>query len=304
MSVDCSKSNRTADEIKYCACQDTISSIKQQMAAYDEKNVQYALDDASYNRWSVEHANWQNKIGNYSKYAKYGVSENFKIEWGYTNADTNTRCSECAKRKLENGWWDDGKGMARNAGVAGQDIRCNLKPGTSLQGWEYYVDDQKTWGWNESGRKWWTCTKSESGKQTELTEYNNAEPLSDPQNPSVNWKVKGRPTAPTIPSFGDIVCCNQTFSGLSVANGSININNISQNCNINTVTTPTPKPTTVTTPKPTVTTPKPTVTMPKPIPGLSGFNNNTIVIIVMVIIIICMSMSSLLGVGLTFTSDE
>ena len=210
--VDCDKIDRTADEMQYCICQDAIKVLNKKIAAYDEQKIKYALDDASYNRWFTEHTNWKNRSGNYSKYAKHGLSEDFTIDYGDPYQDTNSRCSECAKRKLENGWsvpsGMDGKGMIKNnyynrSGI----MRCDLKPGTSLQGWEYYVDDHTNWGWMPEywlTRKWWTCTKSEVGKQTELIEYNNAEPLSDPQNPSVNWKVKGKPTSPTIPNFGNM----------------------------------------------------------------------------------------------------
>lgn len=311
MSIDCTKTNRTTDEIQYCVCQDAISLFKQRIAQWDAKQSAYALEIASYNRWLAENNDWKSKTGNYSKYQKAGLSEDFKISGGSIFADTNTQCRECAKRKKENGWitspWaEDASKMVKVTDKYNYQ-RCDLTLSeTPLLGWENYVDDNSNWGGEGAWYKWWTCTKSAERKRIEIEEYNNAEPLTDPTNPgSVNWKVKGKPTEPDIPNINDIVCCAQTFSGLSVVNGSINIDNISQDCNINnsnnsTVTTPS---STVTTPRSTVTTPKPKSTTNKQL--LPGVDNNTLVIIVIIIIIIiCMSMLGLFGIGFAFTSDE
>jgi hypothetical protein len=160
-----------------------IESDEQLNEYYNETVIpQYEIQLAEYNKKLREHNikldNWKSRTGDYSKYKNYGISEDFRINWGGAFEDTNARCRECAKRKVEGGWWvKDGK-LAKNIGWPGQDLICDLAPGTSLTGWSGY-SDSGAWGWqagHSGSRKWWSCKKSQSQIDKEVSEYNRAKP--------------------------------------------------------------------------------------------------------------------------------
>jgi hypothetical protein len=288
MSLDC-KNPKNDQERSLCMCINAVDNAKRKMEEYNRLVEVYNKELQSFNNWAEYHRTWERREGDFAKYRFHGISQDFVIRWGYHGSDTNTLCSECAKRTLENGWWDDGQGMAKNAGVVNQDFRCELKPGTPLLGWHSYRDDNTRWG-DWGGRKWWTCTKGGIQKTNESIEYMDAEPQYDPTGLTrIRWGIIRKPPQPPILPEGDnFQCCSIVIDNLK-AGQSINISNVTQNCSqtinekreeLSASTTPptiTRTPTTIPTTTPTTTTPATTVSNDKKDGGKK--DDNTVLII-------------------------
>lgn len=168
---------------------------------------------ATYNKELRDHNNllrdWESRTGDYSKYKNYGISEDFTIQWGWADWDTNRTCRECANN--QHGW---GEGRKISGGAW-----CNGKSG-KLLGADHY-GDSGNWGWHVGGsRKWWTCKKSQSQKNNETAEYNRKKPtftLVEPREPS--------PPASTFNGNDTIInCCGSTVNivGSEVTDSNIN----------------------------------------------------------------------------------
>jgi hypothetical protein len=222
MSVNCDNP-QTQEQRDYCNCQEAITKSIEAMDKYNEALIKFNADEASFNRWSSKHGEWQRREGEFDKFKFHGVSQDFNVMWGWADWDTNNACRECANNQRG---WGEGSKFGSGAWCSGQSGKLLGANGYS---------DSGAWGWHVAGsRKWWTCTKSQSQKEAETREYNNAEPLFDPEDTAKtkNWKVAGPPQRPALPSIGDIVCCSQIFSEIDVTQGNISFDNITQSCGI------------------------------------------------------------------------
>lgn len=239
--VDCTRTNLNQQEKNYCNCQEAINNANKLMNIYTTQLTEYAANLSSWTRWNRIHTDWQNREGNFSSYKNHGLSQDFTVQWGWADWDTNNACRECANNK----WgWGDGSKMPGGAWCQGQSGK--------LLGADSY-QDSGAWGWHVGGsRKYWTCAKSQNQKNSENQEYYNAEPLFDPQDiaRSQNWKSLGKPQTPQPPKIGDILCCSQIFKEIDVTDGNVSFDNISQICGITKIEQPQPTspPVTQTTP--------------------------------------------------------
>lgn len=128
---------------------------------------------------------WSNRTGSYARFAGFGQpSQDFTIQWGFHNWDTNNACRECAAGR--HGW---GSGSKFGGGAW-----CQGRSG-SLVGAGGYGDSGN---WGRQGvfgeRKWWTCRKSSAQIQKENREYESARP-----------SVSAIPTEKQIPRLPDHV---------------------------------------------------------------------------------------------------
>jgi hypothetical protein len=220
------------------SCKELVTDLRdlinRNKASVDANKIQSEYYSIAHETWRNRKSlhqkdldNFNKRIGKYKQYEKHGVSEDFTIEWGYVDADTTSRCRECAKRQLENGWWQDGNGkMAKNAGVAWQDIRCSLTPGDSLLGWDGYEDSNDgRWGWQSGhagSRKWWTCDKSDSKKAEENRVYNLAKPTFNENEPQDEIGVYAHTPIEPLPTSA-INCCTNIMNIMNIT-GSVEDN--------------------------------------------------------------------------------
>jgi hypothetical protein len=226
--IDCTLSNLTPQEKNYCNCQAAVQIAVQLMREYDNQLLQYVADDASWIRWNNLHKEWSDRRGQFEKYKVHGKSQDFRVEWGWADWDTNNTCRECANNKW--GWGENSK-------IPGG-AWCNGQSGRLLGAYAY--QDSGDWGWHAwhaGSRKWWSCKKSDAQKSIENQEYNAVEPIVDPSDQSKVWKGIPRPQRPGPPNIGDIVCCSQVFRGIEVQGGDVDFSNISQICGITKTTT-------------------------------------------------------------------
>lgn len=156
---------------------------------------------------------WKNKRGKYSKYIEFGTDQPFRIRWGWDGWDTNNACRECARG--EKGWGEGSK--------FGNGAWCEGKSGR-LAAADSYRD---TGEWESHGnfRKSWTCKKSQTQKDTEILEYNNAKPSAftepEPKKGEGLYYYQRKPS--DLPTLNANCCTN-------VVNVAGEASNIKQTC--------------------------------------------------------------------------
>ena len=229
---------------------DVCNNINQIIIDYQKRYKSYSVQTTNYRKFDADYNAWKNKSGSYDKYQKYGLDESFKIEWGGAGGNASEDCRGCAKRKLENGWWNKNGRMAKNIGWAGQDQICELSPDENnpLFGWESYEDRGTEWNWNVGGsRKWWRCNKSLKRITEEENLYKAVEPIPStyynlPLNnldpditpTSINefsFSYNQPPTPPSLPNI-NTVCCGITINNVSITNGDLTVSDLNQACNL------------------------------------------------------------------------
>lgn len=287
---------------------DVCNNINQIIIDYQKRYKSYSVQTTNYQKFDADYKAWKNKNGSYETYQKYGKDESFKIHWGGSGGNASEDCKGCAKRKLENGWWNKNGRMAKNIGWAGQDQICELSPDENnpLVGWESYEDRGTEWGWDVwLSRKWWRCNKSTTQITLENSLYESVKPIPstyytlplnnldpDVTQTSINEFSFSYDTPPTPPSLPNIntVCCGITINNASITNGDLTVSDLNQACNLSIpLTTSLSTSTSTSTSTPTTTTENVIVTPP---------TDNTLTIIISVVVaLVVVALIGLSGYG-------
>lgn len=209
-----------------CQCQQASNELALTLRGYNQQLEEYALDLASYNRWSQIHAAWQSKTSvrlgtftfDYSQYNHIGDVSKF---W---STDGNTNSGGC---------W----GKPVNSSGATNGVCVQLAKQKNLPYANDYVDDgnRQSCGCCGDPAGWfheqWECTRPQSSINNAMAQYNNAEPKTDLTDPNSQvWLGRSPPQMPTLPAI-NIQCCSQMFNNINAS--SIEFSSINQNCSLN-----------------------------------------------------------------------
>lgn len=211
------------------ACYNAKTVYNSKVEIYNRKMDELDASDLSaYNKRKsegVEKENrWISRTQEFESFRNHGISQDFEIHWGWWDWGkdyTSSLCAGCAKGELSDGWWDDGEGMAKNIGVAWQDMRCKRKPGPSLHSFSSY-ENVGDGGNNAPGRKWWTCRKNQTTINSENSERDRARPIFTEAPPVPRAKINLTPTGNTA-----IACC------ANIMNTYGDVSEVSQSCEQN-----------------------------------------------------------------------
>lgn len=234
--TDCNNP-KNDNERALCSCLSATNLAVQTGIQNDNLRAEYTLESASYNRWKIIHDDWINKRNNYQKYSgRWGRSDSF-----WSNERGMYHC----------GWATDS--------WSNWDNSCSNRTDG-----KYIVDRNANNNWCEGRKGIFKCVKKDNVIQSEISEYNSAEPLTDPQNSSKRWQGVPQPQLQLNPiNMQGLTCCSQLFSNINVGQ-EFNLS-ATQNCSTqinNTLATP-----------PTPPTPPPRSGEPVPVTEIKTINN-------------------------------
>ena len=203
--MDCRfRDNLTTAEKSACSCQDSLNIFKSQALVYNKKYTQYEKDLANYNEYKKLEKDLENCRGPYEdkcKKIKEDLQKHRKswiscspdfVAWG-THQDYDHYCvNDLNKDYKHKRFTHDGSGCS-------------------------------------GGRYKGVCEYTKGAIERLTQEKLRRDHMPETINKNIGvWSGKSKPTPPTLPT-SNITCCSLNISDLE-AGGTIDINNISQNC--------------------------------------------------------------------------
>lgn len=228
----------SAEIVNKAGCERLLDEYLLQKVQYTKDRTSWEERNRKYKEYLDKKGQWERKEGPYLRHQNVDHNNSFIVD-GWSNWDGDNACRECAGGKPS--WAGDGKWEQCDNDKKVTKKRFhhdNNYPSQVANAWDHHHGRLPYWNkYIQSGGKhangkaadtrYWDCDLPEHIKGDWKNLYQSEKPQEIPHPGS-------EPAQPNIP---DVVCCSIDFA--DIASDKININDVNQNCSLQTNDQPT-----------------------------------------------------------------